>query len=137
MELLGREGFSHHQQPTADGGCEVVFTRDAAGAAAGETAPTAPAPEVSSAFRLDARGLEPPEPMRRILEPAATLPPGGELLALTDRLPVYLLEQLTARGFAHRSEPQPDDSFLRDFPALQRHRAGCDSRGCSAVAVDI
>lgn len=108
LDLLQREGFSHTGQETVGGDWEVVFTRDSAL----ETEPAEAEAAPENVLLVDARGLEPPEPMRRILEAAETLPAGAELLAHTDRLPVFLLEQLTARGFVHRSEAQSDDSYL-------------------------
>lgn len=64
------------------------------------------------AFQVDARRLEPPQPLVRILEVLETLPAGAVLEARTDRRPVHLHEFLTARGFQGESEEQPDGSFL-------------------------
>ncbi len=57
---------------------------------------------------IDARGLEPPMPMVRILEALATLPTGIGAIARTDRHPFLLLEELPRRGFAGECEPSPD-----------------------------
>lgn len=56
-------------------------------------------------IEIDARGLEPPEPMVRILETLATLPADTGILARTDRKPVFLLDDLPRRGFAGESAP--------------------------------
>jgi TusA-related sulfurtransferase len=61
---------------------------------------------------VDARGLEPPQPLVRILEAASQLAPGGELVAKTDRRPMHLLPLLEERGFLTQSEEQPDGSFV-------------------------
>ena len=61
---------------------------------------------------VDARGLEPPQPMMRILEALSGLPEGGALLARTDRQPMHLYDQLTRRGFVGTSELQPDGSCV-------------------------
>jgi uncharacterized protein (DUF2249 family) len=61
---------------------------------------------------LDVRGLEPPEPMLRILEAVERLAPGGTLTALTERRPVHLLPELEARGIRHESTAQPDGSWV-------------------------
>jgi uncharacterized protein (DUF2249 family) len=62
-------------------------------------APESPPPaETPGAREVDARGLEPPEPMMRILEAVETLKPGETLLARTDRRPMFLYEQLEQRG---------------------------------------
>ena len=57
---------------------------------------------------LDVRGLEPPQPMVRVLEVAAHLAPGAELEVRHDRRPVFLYPQLEQRGFVHETdEPEP------------------------------
>jgi TusA-related sulfurtransferase len=56
-------------------------------------------------LHLDLRGLEPPEPMIRILETLAATPPGGSIEAHTDRRPMFLLEELKRRGCPHLCEP--------------------------------
>lgn len=61
---------------------------------------------------IDARGLEPPEPMVRILEALSTLPAGGTLLARTDRRPMHLYPLLAERGFMTETQEQSDGSFL-------------------------
>ena len=61
---------------------------------------------------LDARGLEPPQPMVRILEALAALPPGSTLHARTDRRPVHLYPLLEERGFQADTTDAPDGGFL-------------------------
>jgi uncharacterized protein (DUF2249 family) len=61
---------------------------------------------------VDARGLEPPQPMVKILEVLNTLPDGAELRAQTDRRPMHLYAHLEARGFVGQSEEQNDGSFI-------------------------
>ena len=48
---------------------------------------------------LDNRGLQPPEPMVRILETLSALPDGDELHASMDREPLLLYPELERRGF--------------------------------------
>jgi uncharacterized protein (DUF2249 family) len=67
---------------------------------------------------LDLRGLEPPEPMLRILTAVEGLAPGSTLRAHTDRRPIYLLPELEARGIQHRGEEQSDGSWIT---TLQRN----------------
>ena len=64
-----------------------------------------------NACEVDARGLEPPEPMLRILSALEALASGGVLRARTDRRPIHLLPELEARGVRHESEEQPDGSW--------------------------
>jgi uncharacterized protein (DUF2249 family) len=61
---------------------------------------------------VDARGLEPPQPLVVILEALASLPEGGEMRAHTDRRPLHLYAQLEERGFTGETEEQPDGRFV-------------------------
>lgn len=61
---------------------------------------------------VDLRGLEPPEPMLRILNFLETLPPGESFQARTDRQPIYLFPELTSRGARYTSESLLDGSWL-------------------------
>jgi TusA-related sulfurtransferase len=61
---------------------------------------------------LDARGLEPPQPLVTILEAINTLGSDAILRAQTDRRPMHLYAQLEARGFTGESTEQPDGSFI-------------------------
>ena len=65
-----------------------------------------------SATEVDARGLEPPEPLLRILNALESLPAGATLRARTDREPCHLFGEATQRGFRHESKTQPDGSWL-------------------------
>lgn len=72
--------------------------------------PTAPAP--SSTDELDLRGMEPPEPMLRILNTLEATAPGATFRARTDRQPMHLFPELDARGAKHVSDVQADGSWL-------------------------
>ena len=61
---------------------------------------------------VDARGLEPPEPMVRILTAVESLPSRGTLHALTDRRPIHLYAELDARGVKYASNERPDGSWM-------------------------
>ena len=61
---------------------------------------------------VDARGLEPPEPMLRILSAVEGLAAGGVLRARTDRRPLHLLSELEARGVSHECQEQADGSWI-------------------------
>lgn len=60
---------------------------------------------------LDNRGLEPPQPMMRILEALETLPDQATLLAINEREPLFLYPELAARGYVYQTTPHPDGSF--------------------------
>ena len=117
FDLLGSQGYGHRATPLPDGDWEVVFSRELpvegpkpraaehAGCGCGDAIGEDP-------VEVDARGLEPPQPMVRILEALANLPDGAEVRARTDRRPMHLYAQLEARGFQGESEEQPDGSFV-------------------------
>jgi uncharacterized protein (DUF2249 family) len=67
---------------------------------------------VARIIDVDARGLEPPQPMIVILEALAALPKEAELRARTDRRPMHLYAQLEARGFFGETEAEKDGSFV-------------------------
>jgi quercetin dioxygenase-like cupin family protein/uncharacterized protein (DUF2249 family) len=64
------------------------------------------------AVDVDARGLEPPQPMVKILEALSTLRTGQQLRARTDRRPMLLYPQVEERGFKAETEEQSDGSFI-------------------------
>jgi TusA-related sulfurtransferase len=61
---------------------------------------------------VDARGLEPPQPLITILEALAQLPEGGQIRAHTDRRPLHLYAHLEERGFTGETKEQEDGSFV-------------------------
>ena len=119
--VLAQQGFSHQSKPTAAGDYEVLFTRGPADSARPSTTPASPQqppglkPRACSGppiLEVDARGLEPPQPLVKILEALPTLPEGARLRARTDRRPMHLYAQLEERGFVGESEEQKDGSFV-------------------------
>jgi uncharacterized protein (DUF2249 family) len=113
LGVMRDRGFTHVAKPLAGDDWEVVFTRDdAATELASPDAPCACGCAATPALTVDARGLEPPQPLVRILEALETLPEGAELHARTDRRPVHLFPHLEERGFVGESEAQPDGSFI-------------------------
>ncbi len=119
FNVLAAQGFRHESTPLESGDYEVRFTR---GPATEEPAPPG-SPSLSPAdpgracsgtpvLEMDARGLEPPQPLVKILEAVETLPPGARLRALTDRRPMHLYAQLEERGFVGETEEQSDGSFV-------------------------
>ena len=109
-EVLRREGFTHEARELGDGDWEIQFTKTAR---ADEPSPVSPSHKgnrecgcssnSTEELVVDARGLEPPQPMVRILEALAALPDGAILRAFTDRQPMHLFEQLARRGFQGES----------------------------------
>jgi len=119
FEVAASKGLGHHASQTADGDWEVLFSPGLA-VPAPSPSPAGPAPcgcgcaesSDETPLEVDARGLEPPQPMVKILEALTPLPQGATLRARTDRRPVHLYPILESRGFRGNSEEQSDGSFL-------------------------
>lgn len=119
--VLAQRGFSYQSKPTPNGDYEVLFTRGPGGPAnptatpAASATPKRPPPRSCTGtptIEVDARGLEPPQPLVKILEALANLPDGARLRARTDRRPMHLYAQLEERGFVGETEDQQDGSFV-------------------------
>lgn len=116
--VLAKQGFNHTAREIENADWEVLFTRSGEKPNAVNT--SAPVQrEVRQVdtgggcwIDVDARGLEPPQPLVTILEALANLPAGAELRAHTDRRPMHLYAQLEERGFTGESEEQNDGSFV-------------------------
>lgn len=116
FSVLGNQGLDHESKQLPSGDWEVLFMRHREGPAA--VVPlTGPACSAGKAgpteiIEVDARGLEPPQPMVKILEALAVMSAGAELRAHTERKPMHLYAQLAERGFAGETEEQNDGSFI-------------------------
>jgi uncharacterized protein (DUF2249 family) len=121
FEVARNKGLTHDCKQTPGGDWEVLFSHGAeAGgqkiqrAASSEHACGCgclePAP--TEVVEVDARHLEPPQPMVKILEALLALPESAALRAHTDRRPIHLYPMLEARGFTGESEEQADGSFI-------------------------
>lgn len=64
-----------------------------------------------SVVAIDNRGLEPPEPMVRILAVAQQLAPGQRLEALNERQPMLLYPKLAELGLEHQTDQMPEGHF--------------------------
>lgn len=62
-------------------------------------------------FELDNRGLEPPQPMLRILDTLENMADDDVLVARNDRQPFFLYPELQERGYAYRIEPVEDGGY--------------------------
>lgn len=60
---------------------------------------------------LDVRGLEPPEPLERVLDALDRLAPADQLSMLIDREPHPLYRILANNGYRHRTTALPDFNF--------------------------
>lgn len=130
--VLAQQGYSHTAKVLESGDCEVLFTRrpqksatpekaSAGGQFASARKPAACAG--TPTIEVDARGLEPPEPLVKILEAAAGLPQNARLRARTDRRPIHLYAQLEERGLSAETEEQEDGSFVTYIRRLPTAKA--------------
>ena len=113
--VLAKKGFTHKAEKNAGGDWEVLFSRNSEKAAAIEPTPVScgcGCSETNEITKLDARGLEPPQPMVNILEALMSLPANSQLKAHTDRRPIHLYPMLKERGFTAQTEEQSDGSFI-------------------------
>ena len=123
--VLAQQGFTHSARQIANGDWEVLFEREVGRASRLPSEPGASVKQscVGSAdadrrdacptlIEVDARGLEPPQPLVKILEALAGLPAGAGLRARTDRRPMHLYAHLEERGFVGETSEQTDGSFL-------------------------
>lgn len=104
-------GGDGEQLPSSpgDGGKASAAGTEAAGGGGGEV--PAAAPGVPAEVFVDARGLEPPQPLQRILEALAGLPQGAALRARTDRRPMLLYPKLEERGYRYETREADDGGF--------------------------
>lgn len=65
----------------------------------------------AAAIVVDARGLEPPEPMERVLTALDALPRGERLLMLIHIEPRPLFRVLERNQFAYHCELKPEGNF--------------------------
>jgi uncharacterized protein (DUF2249 family) len=61
---------------------------------------------------IDARWLEPPEPLEKVTQSLALLKRGQRIRLLLHREPFPLYSILEERGYARETIPQPDGSFV-------------------------
>ena len=69
---------------------------------------TAPTNEIL----VDARGLEPPEPMEKVMQVLALLRPGQSIRMLLHREPFPLYAILAERGYRHETRMEADGSYV-------------------------
>ena len=114
FDVMARRGFSHETRATASGDWEVLFSRSSGATIGPEKTPAASPSPCGGApvVEVDARGLEPPQPLVVILEALAGLAQGATMRARTDRRPLHLYAHLEERGFAGETEEQDDGSFI-------------------------
>ena len=107
-DALGKRGLAHFAERRGPDDWLVWFQRPDAGQSGVRTGARTPPRAGERTFTIDVRGLEPPQPMVRILESVERLRAGETLEVLHERRPMFLYPQLDERGFHHETdEPAP------------------------------
>jgi hypothetical protein len=82
----------------------------------------------SQMITLDNRRLEPPQPMLRVLAALDASGPHDTIVALSDRMPLLLFDELNERGLSYTPQQQPDGAHRATIAkgaaqALQEERS--------------
>jgi uncharacterized protein (DUF2249 family) len=111
LAVLGAKGFRGQSRQLGADDWVVEFLPEAGALA--QTLPTdaGAVPKLDVESELDVRGLEPPEPLLRILAAARSLAPGATLTVLHERRPALLYPKLEELGLGHRTEELGEDLF--------------------------
>ncbi|MDP3218796.1 MAG: DUF2249 domain-containing protein [Deltaproteobacteria bacterium] len=67
---------------------------------------------ISNEIHIDARDLEPPEPLEKVMQALPLLRPGQSIRLLLLREPFPLYPILVARGYGHETQMQADGSYV-------------------------
>jgi uncharacterized protein (DUF2249 family) len=114
FQVLGARGFTPSAREIGNGDWEVIFA-PADIAASQQKLPTTASESADAwpppAIEMDNRDLDPPEPLVRTLEGVEQLAPGETLVALLPREPLFLFDELKARGLAWRGTLEADGSY--------------------------
>lgn len=116
FHVLGTRGFEPSAREIGNGDWEVIFTPvggqpEGAGSASETAGGAADGDWPAPVAEMDNRDLEPPEPMVRTLAGVEALSPGQTLAALLPREPVFLLQELDARGHRWRGAVEPEGHY--------------------------
>ena len=69
-------------------------------------------PKPVSEIVVDARGMEPPEPMEKVMQTLALLRRGQSIRLLLHREPFPLYPLLAERGYRHATRMESDGSYV-------------------------
>lgn len=111
MAMLRSMGLQYRARKISNNHWETLFAKELPPVEPATSSPT-PTNKKSTAHTVDARGLEPPQPLVKILSEVEQLASGDCMEARTDRRPLHLLDALRDRGFESSSEEQSDGSWL-------------------------
>jgi len=110
--VLAQRGFSYQAQETESGDWQIRFNRTAQEQDGIKDSSRPVNPSGVSEVEVDTRGLEPPQPLVKILEAVTNLPEGSSIVALTDRRPMHLYAHLEERGLLSETKEAVDGSFI-------------------------
>jgi uncharacterized protein (DUF2249 family) len=110
--VLAQRGFSYQAQATESGDWQICFSHKLQEQEEVKSPSRSLTPSGISETEVDTRGLEPPQPLVKILEAVANLREGVSLVALTDRRPMHLYAHLEERGFLGETKEAVDGSFI-------------------------
>lgn len=108
--MLAAKGFQAVSTELGSGDWLVDFQPAPAGSAQGRPSVAGQEPMQAPTI-LDVCGLEPPEPLVRILAACAALAPNATLKVLHERKPQLLYARLDEQGLLHRTEELAEDVF--------------------------
>jgi uncharacterized protein (DUF2249 family) len=110
--VLAERGFSYQAKETESGDWQICFSHKLQEQDEAKAPLKTHRPSRVSEIEVDTKGLEPPQPLVRILEAVATLPDGASIVALTDRRPMHLYSHLEERGLVGETKEAVDGSFI-------------------------
>ena len=116
FHVLSQRGFEPTPREIGNGDWEVIFSpiagrRESGVADSASVGAADPENWPEPLVELDNRGLEPPEPMVRTLEGVEALSSGETLAALLPREPLFLFEELEARGHLWHGKSEPEGHY--------------------------
>lgn len=113
-EFPGAVGWEYLERGPEEFRVKITKLRATAGAAPELPEACGGGAEVNGK-EFDVRGLEPPEPLIRILNALEALPAGATLRARTDREPCHLFGEAVQRGFRYTSHEHPEGGWLTEL----------------------
>ena len=79
-------------------------------------------------LEIDARTMQPPEPLERVLEALDTLAPDDEIELVVNHEPAPLYRILARNGYSHRTRVEPDGTVRVRIPVRPDTRADAEGR---------
>ncbi len=119
FRVMERRGYTFTETALDGGDWQVDFHRPAQPLSLGSALEAATWPEPVAS--LDLTGLEPPEPMVRLLSAVEAATPGDVVFAVLDREPVFLFPKLAERGHQWAGNPEAQGERYRLLVRRAQH----------------